>query len=241
TPALEKSQENIFYLAYGSNLCSATFLGQRKIRPISSTNVRVPSLSLTFNLPGIAYLEPCFANVSESPPNEEGWWKNGLIGVVYEVTPADFAKILATEGGGAAYRVHTATALPISGGEPITATTLLAPALRARDTRAQPSRRYLELIRLGARQHGLPGEYREWLEGLVEYRKTMWRQWVGAVVWGLMWWPGVVVVMVLGRVCSDREGRSPEWLVRMQSALWKMMWWVYDGGFKQVWGDGERT
>jgi len=31
-------------------------------------------------------------------------WDKGLIGVAYEVTPEDYAKILATEGGGASYR-----------------------------------------------------------------------------------------------------------------------------------------
>jgi len=241
TPRLEKSESNIFYLAYGSNLCSATFLGRRGIRPISSTNVRVPSLHLTFDLPGLAYLEPCFANVSTSPPKDKSWWKTGLVGVVYEVTPDDFARILATEGGGAAYTLHTALALPLDGGEEVLATTLLAPEERKRHTNAQPSRRYLDLLRTGARENGLPGEYCAWLDGLKEYRKTSVRQWVGALVWGLLWQPAVMVVMVLARVCADAEGRVPAWLAGLQSGLWCAMWAVYDGGFKQVWGDGERT
>lgn len=151
---------SVLYLAYGSNLCAQTFLGQRGIRPISAVNVSAPSLRLTFDLPGIPYKEPCFANtalrkIPKHPPipdppgkvpelphpppytfpptagelekipysdqsqsplqrglhrdvtrNAHGdpEWDNGLIGVVYEVTPEDYATIVKTEGGGAAYQ-----------------------------------------------------------------------------------------------------------------------------------------
>ena len=104
---------SVLYLAYGSNLCAKTFLGVRGIRPISQVNVSAPSLSLTFDLPGTPYGEPCFANTSPRkiprvplptdppivlpPPPTDGWDK-GLIGVVYEVTPEDYSKIIATEG-----------------------------------------------------------------------------------------------------------------------------------------------
>lgn len=54
----------VLYLAYGSNLCAQTFLGQRGIRPISQVNVSCPALDLTFDLPGIPYIEPCFANTA---------------------------------------------------------------------------------------------------------------------------------------------------------------------------------
>ncbi|KAI4141228.1 MAG: hypothetical protein LQ340_007692, partial [Diploschistes diacapsis] len=56
------SGKTVLYLAYGSNLCASTFQGQRGIRPISALNVSVPDLELTFDLPGIAYSEPRFAN-----------------------------------------------------------------------------------------------------------------------------------------------------------------------------------
>ncbi|KZF26805.1 hypothetical protein L228DRAFT_243325 [Xylona heveae TC161] len=54
--------QTVLYLAYGSNLSAETFLGRRNIRPLSQQNVVVPALSLSFNLPGIPYIEPCFAN-----------------------------------------------------------------------------------------------------------------------------------------------------------------------------------
>ncbi|EMC91247.1 hypothetical protein BAUCODRAFT_45010, partial [Baudoinia panamericana UAMH 10762] len=101
------------YLAYGSNLSNETFRGNRGIKPISQINVQVPSLRLTFDLPGIPYSEPCFANNEKTPLLTHAWqqkgpyrkdrWHKGLIGVVYEVTAEDYAHIIATEGGGSAY------------------------------------------------------------------------------------------------------------------------------------------
>ena len=101
------SSSTILYLAYGSNLCAETFKGRRGIKPLSAVNVHVPSLDLTFDLPGIPYTEPCFANTryhlppshSDSDYHKDRWHK-GLIGVVYEVTPEDYRTIIATEGGG---------------------------------------------------------------------------------------------------------------------------------------------
>ncbi len=111
--------DTVLYLAYGSNLSAETFRGVRGIQPISEVNVLVPELELTFNLPGIPYQEPCFANTryrkpalgshteADSSIDENDYhkdrWHKGLVGVVYEVTKEDYAIIIATEGGGSAY------------------------------------------------------------------------------------------------------------------------------------------
>ncbi|KAK5119154.1 hypothetical protein LTR85_007768 [Meristemomyces frigidus] len=129
----ESKRGTVLYLAYGSNLSNETFRGNRGIKPLSQVNVQVPTLRLTFDLPGIPYAEPCFANTGARDPNndppradaarstdnektpllgdmnrdKEGYhkdqWHKGLIGVVYEVTAQDYAHIIATEGGGSAY------------------------------------------------------------------------------------------------------------------------------------------
>lgn len=111
--ATEKGK-TVLYLAYGSNLCNETFRGVRGIKPLSQVNVLVPSLRLTFDLAGIPYAEPCFANSARripdapcSKPDEPSYhkdrWHKGLVGVVYEVTMSDYAHIIATEGGGSSY------------------------------------------------------------------------------------------------------------------------------------------
>lgn len=61
-------QKTIHYLAYGSNLSSTTFRGRRGIKPLSATNVLCPGKVLTFDLDGIPYWEPCFANIREALP-----------------------------------------------------------------------------------------------------------------------------------------------------------------------------
>jgi hypothetical protein len=125
--------KTVLYLAYGSNMCAETFLGSRGIRPLSQVNVSAPALDLTFDLPGMPYREPCFANTAlrklpgkppkfppeiPSPPAAQDEdkgdsrngptrrppvWNRGLYGVVYEVTAEDYAHIVATEGAGASY------------------------------------------------------------------------------------------------------------------------------------------
>lgn len=127
----ERKQETVLYLAYGSNLSNETFRGKRGIQPLSQVNVQVPSLRLTFDLPGVPYAEPCFANSGSRDPHNDppakqpptsmsektpllgqsaakedyrkDRWHKGLIGVVYEVTAQDYAHIIATEGGGSSY------------------------------------------------------------------------------------------------------------------------------------------
>ncbi|KAE8318699.1 hypothetical protein BDV41DRAFT_521798 [Aspergillus transmontanensis] len=127
-------QETVLYLAYGSNLASKTFLGMRGIKPLSQINVIVPELRLTFDLPGLPYLEPCFAasqfrdasckgtdtaditdndlegdltsekRVLISQREHDYLPDDPLVGVVYEVTLTDYARIIATEGGGNGYK-----------------------------------------------------------------------------------------------------------------------------------------
>ncbi|KAE9381203.1 hypothetical protein N431DRAFT_424794 [Stipitochalara longipes BDJ] len=149
TPTSDK--KTILYLAYGSNLSAETFKGNRGIRPLSAVNVHVPSLNLTFDLAGIPYIEPCFANTQyreapppsksptsiSSPDYHKNRWTKGLIGVVYEVTPEDYRTIIATEGGGASYHdvIVPCYALPkgskvvdsTPSGAPFMAHTLLSP------------------------------------------------------------------------------------------------------------------
>ncbi|CAO2649120.1 Nn.00g100690.m01.CDS01 [Neocucurbitaria sp. VM-36] len=148
----QEKQKTVLYLAYGSNLCNETFRGVRGIRPLSQVNVLVPSLRLTFDLPGIPYAEPCFANTArrasaplkhhqgqlKSEDYHKDRWHKGLVGVVYEVTLSDYAHIIATEGGGSAYldilvdchvlpNSDTVPSLPDS--QPFKAHTLFAPVL----------------------------------------------------------------------------------------------------------------
>lgn len=269
------SRESVLYLAYGSNLSRATFRGRRKINPISQVNVVVPQLSLTFSLPGLPYKEPCFANTkAREPPTRsedaslvEGeayhkdTWHKGLVGAVYEVTRADYARIIATEGGGASYEdvvvnCHALAEDPtmlvpaIPSGTTFKAHTLSAPInrgsqggrpLRPDPSYAQPSPRYLKLITDGAGELTLPYEYQEFLRSIRPYRVTNPIQGLGKSIFTALWWPLVMCLFAAGRKFADPQGRYPPWLATISTGIFKAMWASYDYFFKICFGDGERT
>ena len=280
------SSETVLYLAYGSNLCAATFQGVRGIRPISQLNVVVPELVMTFDLAGIPYVEPCFANTRyRTPIPPEGQsekspllptyakakdyhktrWKKGLVGVVYEITKADFAHVIATEGGGASYHdvlvdcyeipPNTYNVPEVPDSEPFKAHTLYSPSYApgqpppkkgGRFTRpdpdyAQASARYLKLINDGAVEHALPEEYMAYLRELRPYTITTNRQKIGAFIFTMIWFPIIKFVFGLEHKFGDKEGRSPRWLVELTGAMFRGVWISYDWLFRPLYGDGERT
>lgn len=264
--------DTVLYLAYGSNLSAETFKGKRGIKPLSAINVLVPSLALAFDLPGIPYIEPCFANSKHRPENElpttsdyhKDRWHKGLVGVVYEVTRADFAIIIATEGGGASYKDITVQCYELPEGtkivdpepksKPFIAHTLFSPQYHGdestkrsgRLTRpdpsyAQASARYLKLITDGAEEHDLPGEYRDYLYALRPYTITSKRQRAGQMLMTTFWLPFIFAIFALGKTLADKHGRIPEWLANLTNLCFLAVWATYDAAFIIVFGDGERT
>ena len=273
-PSKLPSKDTVLYLAYGSNLCRETFREKRGIKPISQINVVVPELVMTFDLPGIPYTEPCFANTryrqapgseksieggADGGRDEENWHK-GLVGVAYEVTMADYAHIIATEGGGASYKdvlvdcyalsQDASAAVPmIPSGTRFKAHTLLAPAptsgsgrrLRPDPDYAQPSPRYLKLITDGADELALPNEYQSYLHSLHGYCMTTNEQRLGQFIFLSIWAPLVAFIFGAGRLFADKNGRYPAWLARLSASIFSSMWASYDSFFKGLFGDGERT
>ncbi|MCJ1408679.1 hypothetical protein MMC19_002754 [Ptychographa xylographoides] len=262
----EKKPKTVLYLAYGSNLCAETFQGKRGIRPLAAVNVVVPSLTMTFDLPGVPYAEPCFANtryrddelskpttlssaspllhehpsipssLSRKPRYHKDRWPYGLVGVVYEVTPTDYAHIIATEGGGASYQDITVACHPLPEGSkqvpeiptttPFLAHTLFAPTnvseeagtddskradIRAGLTRpdpsyAQPSARYLKLITSGAAEHSFPPDYTAYLHSLRPYTITSRKQQLGQFIFLSIWFPIIMFLFGLAKVYGEGRG-----------------------------------
>lgn len=283
------------YLGYGSNLSNETFRGNRGIKPLSQVNVQVPSLRLTFDLPGIPYKEPCFANTGRRDPDSDrdpgkddgdvssekspllplqtrkhkyrkDRWHKGLVGVVYEVTPEDYAHIIQTEGGGSAYQDILVDCHPLATldpAEPVPQTptlppfkahTLFAPAADPDDppekggrfqrpdpSYAQSSARYLKLMTDGAAELGLPYEYQEYLHSLRPYTITSFKQKIGQATLLAIWGPIVAIIFALGKMVADEKGREPPWMVALSGAVFKAVWTSYDAVFKGTFGDGERT
>lgn len=256
------------YLAYGSNMSKETFRGMRGINPLSALSVHVPSLDLTFDLPGMPYSEPCFANSRHrdpsAPPRKSPYhkdrWQKGMIGVVYEVTIDDFYKIIKTEGGGVGYQDVMVEAFVLPGGAttldeglhkngtPIRTHTLLAPqddtggwALRKDPSYAQPSARYLGLLKAGGEEHNLPADYMDYLRDIRPYRPTTLRQKIGKKVFGSTWWTVLMLIFMFGRLISDKNGRVPPWYAQVIKNYIRVLFIFYDNVFKKIFGDGERT
>lgn len=287
---------SVFYLAYGSNLCYETFQGKRGIRPIAQVNVLVPELVLTFDMSGIPYLEPCFANTkyrtqkseesetvtiidntffhssssAQSPSKyHKTRWQKGLVGVVYEVTTADYAKIIATEGGGSSYNDVLVTCYELPHNSPtvpnspdtilnlpsLKAHTLYCPTFprgdpalsqRGRVSRpdpnyAQASARYLNLITAGADEHALPQEYIDYLRNIRPYTLTSKRQKLGRLVFMGVWLPVIIPAFYLNSLLADKRGKTPWWLRMALRGVSGLIWGSYDRVFRFFLGDGERT
>lgn len=267
----------VLYLAYGSNLASATFRGRRGIRPLRAIPVHVPALELVFDLPGVPYIEPAFANVrrvggekggkgenAEGSEEREGGGeeldgekKNGLVGVVYEVSLADYRTIIATEGGGATYEdvvvpcyplpppspspssthTTTTTTTPV----PVLAHTLLAPPAVGRHPSGQPSKRYLGLLTSGAAEHSLPASWQQYLAQLRPYTITQRRQRLGAAFYTVVFYPLFIIMFALANIFCDEQGRAAPWVLKIQMAVHGAAWTMYDKSFSRWAGNGERT
>ncbi|KYK59047.1 gliotoxin biosynthesis protein GliK [Drechmeria coniospora] len=285
------ASDTVLYLAYGSNLSAETFLGMRKIRPLSQMNVSVPILQLTFDLPGVPYREPCFANVGfrdgpeserrgrptapAADPTRAGYeWDGHLMGVVYEVTQKDWRTIMRTEGAGSSYKEVAVPCIPLrstlvgDAARPNRPPSFLARTLYAsyvpdggdddagrcrwwhRLTRgrqrpnpgyAQPSARYLKLLKDGAREHGLPDVYQQYLASLQPYTATHRRQKAGQLLFLTTWAPLLVFFLTMTNVLADETGKLPTWLASCVTGSFNLMWLSYDAVFKPIFGDGERT
>ncbi|KAF2671421.1 hypothetical protein BT63DRAFT_363959, partial [Microthyrium microscopicum] len=231
----------VLYLAYGSNLCAATFQGSRSIRPLSAVPVRVPDLTLTFTLPGIPYVEPCFANVVR-----RGSASKELVGVVYEISRADYEHVIATEGPTYEVFEATCTTLPAStassssGAVTFLAHTLLAPPspFRPSTYAPHPSLRYINLLRLGAAEHALPAAWQTYLAGLPHYEARTRGQRVGRVVFIVLWGPVMLTSLLVRRILPKAGQGAMKWIL---AKVFGGMWWSYDWVFKPVFGEGERA
>jgi sulfite reductase (NADPH) flavoprotein alpha-component len=149
---------NVWYFAYGSNMQRETFSGRRGIAPLRTVAARVVGWRLVFDKPPLIPMSQSFANLIPDAAAE-------VWGVLYEVTPEDYAHVEFSEAvpfGN--YRRVEVDSHPLAGGAaPVQAYTLVSDR-RAPEMR--PSRRYRDLIVAGALQHGLPGRWVEFLRAV---------------------------------------------------------------------------
>src|SRR3989442_8766709 len=105
---LPVSDGRVWYFAYGSNMETATLRGRRGIEPLCALGARAAGWRLVFDKPPLVPVGEAFANIVPDA-------RDAVLGVLYQLTPADWEHVELTEGVSIGnYRSVTVRALPLS-------------------------------------------------------------------------------------------------------------------------------
>ncbi len=113
----KRNYENVWYFAYGSNMSTEKFSVGRGIQPIDTARVYLPGWKVKMSIPGVPYSEPAFSSIWKpiaGDGEEDQVPVPDVVGVAYLVTPGQYSKIKASEGGGSAYADVALTAKPLT-------------------------------------------------------------------------------------------------------------------------------
>ncbi len=135
-----------YYFAYGSNMPTRYLYNVRGVLPSYSEPGVVENYEVNFMAPGLNGLESAFAYLLKSESKK-------VYGVLHRVSKQDLAKVKGSEG--ALYEWAT---LPVKlrNGQVVASQTLVR---LSRGDVGIPSKRYLQILIEGAREHGLPAAY----------------------------------------------------------------------------------
>lgn len=133
-----------------------TFVERRRIRPLESRVGRIVGYRLRFNLDGRPKGKAAPANIC--PDADQEVW-----GVLYKITRRGLLRLNSTEGvPGRGYQPTWLVAEDLDGGS----VTALAYVAVGKEIDGNPSLRYISLLREGARRHGLPEHWLQFLDGI---------------------------------------------------------------------------
>ena len=133
-----------------------TFVERRGIRPFESRVGRIVGYRLRFNLEGRPKGKAAPANICLDEGHE-------VWGVLYKITRRDMLRLDSTEGvPGRGYQPTWLNAMDVNGNS-LSVITYVAVG---KESDGRPSHRYITLLREGARWHGLPDHWVEFLDGV---------------------------------------------------------------------------
>ncbi len=149
--------DEVWHLAYGSNMNEAVFCDRRGMQPLEWRAGCLPGFRLRFNLDGHPLGRAAPANVAPDA-GAEVW------GVLYRLTWKDLVRLDAREGvpQRRRYRHLHAPGHDIAGNR----IDLVCYIADGNPVDGNPSLRYLTLLRDGARAHGLPAHYVDFLNSV---------------------------------------------------------------------------
>jgi cation transport regulator ChaC len=152
-----RPSDEVWYFAYGSNMHPATFEGRRGIRPLERRVGQIPGYRLRFNLEGRPRGKAAPANICMDRDGE-------VWGVLYRITRRDLLRLNSTEGiPGRGYQPVALDALDNDGNQ----LAAVAYVADGKEIDGHPSLRYITLLRDGARFHGLPALWIEYLDSVL--------------------------------------------------------------------------
>ena len=142
-----------FNFAFGANMDTRCLTDRRGIRPKSSKPAVLHDYVLTFDYPGMPFVEPAFANVQPAPGKQ-------VHGVLIDLSDDDWATLERLEGGVGTSRVDQTYALETVRVQTYDGLVVAeSKDARAEEPSAYPSARYAFLLARGARNSGLSDEY----------------------------------------------------------------------------------
>lgn len=149
---------HVWYLAYGSNLQSATLRGRRGVEVRRAVPVRADGWRLVFDKPRL-FGDGSVANIV---PDRDCH----VLGVAFEISVDDHAHVELTEGVAIGHyrRVELAVAPLVACHVP--PRMALSLSSDERDAALRPSTRYMGLVIEGALEHGLPDAHLEYLRAI---------------------------------------------------------------------------
>lgn len=162
------------YFAYGSNMCLDTMTDIRGLNPIASSPAILRNYELVFDIPGIPFVEPCWASVQKSSTSN-----SAVHGIVYDLSPDDFVAVCRTEGVPFAYQIERCKVQKYASHEDlrqssnisdrqihVEAYTLVRSILIRSEIGKAPSQSYLNVMIRGAVENGLDPSYIKGLPGM---------------------------------------------------------------------------
>lgn len=164
----------VWYFAYASNMHPERRRQRAELRPLDEAPGRLDGFALVFDMPGVPPAEPSMANLREQPGAE-------VHGLLLQLSAENFEALLRSEGGAEFYRVATINVCTYEERR-VEARTLIGLRDRVRPTLGPPSRRYMNLIREGARHCGLDPAYRATLDHAPESLASPAARWCSELV-----------------------------------------------------------
>jgi hypothetical protein len=153
-----RASGSVWYFAYGSNLHPQRRASRAELSPVALMPGTLRGWRLVFDMPGVPPADPAMASIRRDDVGE-------VHGLLLRLRDHEFAALVDSEGGDRFY-VREQVAVTTYDGQDVSAEVFVpAPGRRLLRERT-PSRRYLDLIREGARLSSLCPDYCAWLEAL---------------------------------------------------------------------------